>query len=86
MQHAVGAFFHLRAHLAQLGRDRGDAIRFLDAQLGGFPDHGRALSLRRRDGEDREFVDGAHDQVAVGVGGAQRAGVDDEVGEGLTGE
>ena len=54
---AIIQFHDLRAHRAQIVRDRGDAIGFLHPQFLGMPDNGGAAGKRARDSENRQFVD-----------------------------
>ena len=50
-----------RAERAQAGRDPGDPVRFLVAQLAGAADRGRALGDGGRQAQDRDLVDGRGD-------------------------
>ena len=63
---------HLRAHGAQIVRDRGDAIGFLDAQFLGLPDDGRAAGERAGHGEDRQLIDQLRNFLALDDGAFER--------------
>ena len=54
---AVVQLDNLRAHRAQIVRDRGDAIGFLDSQFLRVADDGGALGERAGDRQDRQFID-----------------------------
>lgn len=54
---AVLGLVHLHAQRAQAGRHRGQAVRFLDPQLGRATHHGVALRGGRGDEQRRELID-----------------------------
>jgi len=63
--HAVRTLLHPRAEGPQSGHQHADAVRFLDPQFRGVPDHGAAFRNCGEDAEYREFVDEARDQRSV---------------------
>ena len=80
---AVGVLLDLDAERAQHRRRRGDAIRLLDAQLGGVADARLALGVRGDGGEQRQLVDGAHRQLAGDADGARGAAGARQIGDRL---
>src|SRR5204863_6424151 len=65
------------------GGHGGDAVRLLDAQLGGLGDHGFARGVGGERGEQRQLVDGAHRQLAADARAVEPGGGGGEVGDGL---
>ena len=72
-----------RAERGQAGRDAGDAVRFLVAQLAGAADRRRAIGHGRREAQDRDLVDGRRDVVAAEVDPAQIGRSHDQVADRL---
>ena len=72
---AVAQFHDLRAHRAQIVRNGGDAVGFLDSQFLGVANDGRAVGKRAGDSENRQFVDQLRDFLSLNNGGFEtRAG------------
>ena len=70
---AVVALVDVRAELAQLGRQRGDAVGFLVADVGDVADRRRPVGEQRDDGQR---LHGVADRVHVDVDAVQRAADD----------
>src|SRR3989449_11637929 len=66
-QHPVSPLLDAHAHLLELTRQRGDAVRFLDAELSGVADRGGPACGDGGDGERGDLVDEAWYELAADV-------------------
>jgi hypothetical protein len=66
----ISPLFHLRPHLAQLGRHRCDAVSFLNTPAGDVAQRGRAVSEQSCDSQRHRRIG---DVVAVEVDGVEHA-------------
>ncbi len=77
---AVVVLVEQRPQPAQFADQHGNAVHFLDAQLGRVVDGALAGGLRRGHGPHRELVDGPHHGWPVHVHGVQLGEADSQVG------
>ncbi len=77
----IGKLLHFCAHFAEVFGKRGDAVAFLDAQLGGVANLDALFGEGTESGEHGQFVNQERNEVAGNVATIERGAFDNQVAD-----